>query len=268
MFQAQSDFDYGFDTVLKQQVPALPPPRRRASKKNQRRGKKANGSPRKRRRKNQMSVEEVIDLTLDCHEQQEDSTRSTTLASVLDVPLLRVLPQLWQTLMVACTARHSCLSEQRADPPQDRLKKLGLVASLKVSKDVEMVLELVEWMMSCGITVPSMRTVPLNHKTSWSGTEEGLLGYALREHGEDYALMQMCYFPLKDAKALERKIHIRGYKLGKNWAAIEDLLLVSLSPSWALSECFRTRTVYLQQLLERRIGCLKRNPSCSTSART
>lgn len=221
LFQLQSDFDYGFDTMLQTQFPKMFSKkecldRRFASKKKQK-------STRRKRKRN-VKVDEVIDLTKECDDDSIDE-QLTKLSTVLDVPLLHCLPHLWQMLMTIHITKGTYFAKNRSRPLQNKSKRMGLVPSLEVSKDSASALGMIEWMMTCGIC-PENKHKPVCRKLSWTTSEEALVDYLVALHKGDTKLIQKRYFPNRTLATLVKKVRSGCVHFNMQWEQIEKMLTV------------------------------------------
>ena len=225
MFQAQFNFDFGFDTMLRHDVPFILPPHERSSpqeKGKRKRGRKP-GRRAKKRRRPKTNVEEVIDLTEDVLVEDESPSRRSPLATVLDVPLMHVLPHLWQALMVISVTKRGALYGEDETPPEGLSKRLGYLPKLAPPKDVQRAIRFVKELMTCGVDMP---VHDIDRSQAWTKGETALLMYAVQLYRENFSFIKTHYLPCKDIRALEKVTNSSKPEFDKHWKIIELTLLV------------------------------------------
>lgn len=231
MFLTQTDYDYGYETMLKTDVPVVLNARKEAEETSKRATSKTSRHRKRRqsataRRKNKIAktnVEAVIDLT------GEDSDATAEgpvgLSSVLDVPVLNIVPHLWQALMVIHTIKRSYIPNLHSRPLQDQSRIQGWLHSLELPEGVAAAMKSLDWMMTCGISI-DVRSNPMTTRRAWSPGEEALLAYAMDVDGCTLKDLQIRYFGLKGVKTVARKMRTCKLKFQDQWKTVESLLKV------------------------------------------
>ena len=232
--KVQADFDFGYVTMLKKEVPALLPLHTKLPQTvdHGQRGRKRTRPPPHKRKKRQgkTSVEVVIDLTEE-NTQDESETAEHSLSSVLDVPLLHVLPHLWQALMVISFTKQGIFFDSDEWPVEGSSRRFGYLPTLRFPRIIQRVMKLMDGMMTCGLRASIVRHDPVSRGHIWSPTELSLLSYAVQRHNEDHQLIKTQYLPSKNYRTLAKQGKKARLDFDKNWKRIEKFLMVTVRRS-------------------------------------
>eukprot|EP00210_Caulerpa_lentillifera_P001540 g1478.t1 len=229
LFQTQATGDFHFDRMLTVEVNRILSCKNEETR-NQSPVMRTSKRSRKRRREQLMLPEEIIDLTDDANEAaspDKNHIEFTPLKTVLDVPLMHLLPHLWHALTVVTVKTNGAIlthyDQQRIEAMGQTSREKGLVASLSGPRRIQKILKCLKSFMTCGTRLESEWAV--RRSRSWSKMELFLLSYGLKLYGTNSAIIRQHLLPSKDPLSMEKgKEKIQSIEYDMEWKKVERIL--------------------------------------------